>query len=378
MPIEKTPNGTYRARWREPGRTNPRSKSFKRLEDAERFLRGVLTDIDRGTYVGLPASSKTVATTAEDWLAAARRLRPSTRETYRRDLDRHVLPKLGALRLDRLTPEAIDSYLDGRLAAGAAPTSVARERRTISAMCTWAVRRGRLPLNPVDRTDPPAIPHREHRYLTAGEVEALATAIQPHRKEAGVPTLVGPGRFRALVLVGAWGGLRWSEMVGLRPDDVDGATLHVRSQLLQSRTTKEWYRATTKTAAGARRVVLPASVADELAEHMEAFAVDDGPQGPLVFPTQRGGPVTYSSWRTNHWGPALARAGVGRVRPHDLRHTAVALAVAAGAHPKTVQVRMGHSSIKVTLDTYGHLFPDLEDTLAVDLDALRRPGLVAA
>ena len=96
-----------------------------------------------------------------------------------------------------------------------------------------------------------------------------------------------------------------------------------------------------------------------------------------MFPNRAGNPPHPSSFNSNHWKPAKRRVGLEGVRFHDLRHTAVALAIAQGAHPKAIQARMGHSSVQVTLDRYGHLFPELDEAIAGG----SRPhlsGLVAA
>ena len=79
-----------------------------------------------------------------------------------------------------------------------------------------------------------------------------------------------------------------------------------------------------------------------------------------------------SSFTGQIFKPALRKAGIDdKARIHDLRHTAVALAIAAGAHPKAIQTRMGHASISVTLDRYGHLFPEIDERIAEGLNRLR-------
>ena len=83
----------------------------------------------------------------------------------------------------------------------------------------------------------------------------------------------------------------------------------------------------------------------------------------MVFANAAGNPLSASSFLTHHFSKAHVAAGVA-CRFHDLRHTSVALAIAAGAHPKAIQSRMGHSSINVTLDRYGHLFPELDEAIA--------------
>jgi integrase len=93
----------------------------------------------------------------------------------------------------------------------------------------------------------------------------------------------------------------------------------------------------------------------------------------LVFTTTRATPLHRGGFRLNHWLPALQRSGLVGLRVHDLRHTAVALAInLSNAHPKAVQVRFGHSSIQQTYDRYGHLFPQMDGLIAEDLDAAYR------
>lgn len=161
---------------------------------------------------------------------------------------------------------------------------------------------------------------------TAPEVERLADAIAP--------------RYRAWVLVAAYAGLRWSETVGLRRTDIAGPRITVTGQLIR-RADGRWHRDAPKTRAGRRTVTVDASIADELAAHLEAFTGPD--PGDLVFANQGGRPLNGPSFRSNVWLRALDGAGIEPgLRVHDLRHTAVALAVAVGAHPKAIQSRMGH------------------------------------
>jgi integrase len=347
MSVHKTPEGRWRVRWREPGDRNPRSRTFTRKTDATAFDHAIHTDLTRGTYTAPKRSTLTVSQMSDLWLESARNLRPSTIATYRRDLDRHILPVLGRRQLASLRAEHIDRYLSG---LNLAASSVARHYRTIRRMCAVAVERNLIASNPCDTVRPPKVEHHEMRFLTVAEVDLLADNIAP--------------RYRAWLLVAAWGGLRWSELAGLRPENVSGPTVRVVEQLLRG--PDGWYRQPPKSKAGVRAVTLPAHVADELAAHMIRWSTAD-----LVFPNQYGRPIG-PSFRGNVWARACKRAGL-EVRPHDLRHTAVALAIAAGAHPKAVQARMGHGSIAVTLDRYGHLFPSADVDVAAALDRLSRP-----
>lgn len=355
MSVERTKYGTWRARWRDAD-GKQRAQTFKRKVDADRFDRKVHVDLERGDYIDPKASQLTVRSMADEWIAGAMNLRAGGRETYERDLRRYILPELGDRRLATLTPARIDAFLAAELDAGLAPSSVHRHYRTLRRMLQVAVDKGRIARNPCDPVTPPYVAPSEMRFLDVAQVEALAARIG--------------ARYRAWVLVAAYGGLRWSELVGLRRRQVDAARVTVAGQLV--RRAGAWTWEEPKTRAGRRTITLPESVALEMKGHLDDFSAH-GPDG-LVFPNGVGSPLLGPSFTGNVFKPALKRAGLdGKVRIHDLRHTAVALAIAAGAHPKAIQARMGHASITVTLDRYGHLFPEMDEAIAVGLDAMR-PG----
>ena len=101
--------------------------------------------------------------------------------------------------------------------------------------------------------------------------------------------------------------------------------------------------------------------------------VRDGTPGPFVFCDTAGGPLRKSNLIRRSFHPLLDRAELPRIRFHDLRHTAATLLLTSGVHPKVVQERLGHSQISVTLDTYSHVVPSLQEAAAAELDALLQP-----
>jgi integrase len=356
---ERLRSGRFRIRYRDPwGRRV--SRTFDSAADARAHYRRVQGDIARGDYTDPRRARTTLAEWADEWLAGARRLSTGARETYRRDLDRYILPELGRIPLGRLDPATIDHYLTEKLAiavekpacSGLAPSSVHRHYRTLHRMLRVAVDRGLIARNPCGPVEPPRIPPVDRTVLDVDELDRLADAISP--------------RYRAWLLVMGYGGLRWSESIGLRRRHVDGARVEVVEQLVR-RSSGEWERVEPKTRSR-RTITLPAFVADELAGHLDRYSAP-GPDG-LVFCTRNGTPPTSSSFRSNVLGRALAKAELPRIRVHDLRHTAVSLAIAAGADPKASQARAGHSSIGVHLDTYGHLYPAADAAVAMALDDL--------
>jgi integrase len=184
----------------------------------------------------------------------------------------------------------------------------------------------------------------EMRFLSPGEVQSLADAVPP--------------RYRALILTAAYTGLRWGELVGLRAKRLDLAARRVTVTEALSEVRGDLTFKTPKTAASRRTVALPAPLVDVLADHLSAYpAVGNG----LVFTQPEGGPIRRTNFRQRVWLAAVAETVGPPMRFHDLRHSHAAWLIAQGEHPKTIQSRLGHASIKTTLDTYGHLMPGMDE-----------------
>lgn len=344
--VEKR-NGRYRARYRDP-LGKQRCETFTLKADAVRYLREMQVDIERGRWIDPAGADTPLAVWAEEFLSLARRLSPSTQETYARDLRRYVVPRFGEYRIGRLPSDEIENWLNDEIAAGLAPSSVHRHYRTLRRVLQVAVEKKKLLANPCDHVDPPRVPKREMVFLTWADAVELAESINE--------------RYRALIYLAVDSGMRWSELVGPRRVKVDLGRRKVRvtEQLIRLET-GEWLRKETKTSAGLRSITISSETASILAAHIERY-VEPGLDS-LVFPNQAGNPLISSSFWQHHFQKALETAGIV-CRFHDLRHTSVALAIAEGAHPKAIQTRMGHSSINVTLDRYGHLFPELDEAIA--------------
>lgn len=343
--VEHRGKHRYRARFRGPdGREG--SKTFRRRIDAERFLVSVESAKLKGEWIDPAAGKVGLREFAEEWLSTVAHLRPSTRNRYGSLLRVHILPALGKLPLAGIRPLDIQAFVSRVLDSGVSATTAHHAYRLLSEVLKAAQLDGRIGRNPAAGVSPPARTHQEQRYLTAEDVWALAEAFDP--------------RYRVLVLTGVYGALRWGELAGLRV---------TRLRLLQRRidiveTLVEVGSRLTfgppKT--GPRTVSIPGPLADEIARHLAEYPPgEDG----LVFTSPAGTPLRHANFYRREWCPALERAGLGPgLRIHDLRHTGVALAIAAGAHPKEIQELCGHSSIGTTLNVYGHLLEALQDRLA--------------
>jgi integrase len=177
-----------------------------------------------------------------------------------------------------------------------------------------------------------------------------------------------------LIVAAAYVGLRWGELAGLALDQVDllRRTIRVDRQLVEVGGAVHF--GPPKTRAGIRTVSLPAALGEILAEHFASPAVQSS---GLAFPGPKGAPLRRSNFR-RVWSKACSSAGLDGLVFHELRHTAAALAIAQGAHPVAIKERLGHSSITVTMDRYGGLFPRLEEAIGQGLDSVLRESLAAS
>jgi integrase len=280
-------------------------------------------------------------------------LRPSTRELYRRTARLHVLPHLGNRRLGAITESEIKGWIAKLQDDKVGAATIAAAYRLLRTVLNVAVSERIIARNPAAGIETPKLERDEMRFLTPAELGAIAEAV--------------PERYRALILLLGYGGLRIGEATALRVQNLD--LLRGRVQVVEAFSAVSSRLILGETKTGARRAVtLPRVVRDALEEHLSNRQhVSD-----LVFTTAKGQPISRHYFRASVWLPALKRAGIDRPWPrvHDLRHTSVALAIKAGAHPKAIQARAGHASISVTLDTYGHLFPGQDEELADRLDEL--------
>jgi integrase len=341
----------YRARYIAPdGRE--RSKSFAKKADAKNWLDAQEASKVTQTWTD-PALGRTLLRDwFDEWWATTTNLRASTAardETYIRG---YVLPSLGDAQLAALSQREVRGWVAELAARGLAPATVQKAYQLLGKLMAAAVDANMIAASPCRRVPLPRIEREEMRFLTPAEINRLADAI-------GV-------RYRALVLLGAYGGLRIGEMAGLRRGRVDLKRGMVEVVEIAVEVRGKLHTGPPKTRAGRRWIALPRIVVEALERHVPEGA---DPQG-WVFGSSQGAPLRVMNFRHWIWLPATKAAGLTGLRIHDLRHTAVALWIAAGANPKAVSARAGHASVSFTLDRYGHLYPEADVQLRDHLDAL--------
>lgn len=345
----KLPSGRYQACYRDASGSTRTAGTFRRKGDAQNAGDEEERKIRRGEWTDPELARVTVAGWAERWFPTKRDLRPSSRARLRGVLDTHILPAFGDMELRAV------SNLDVRDWIGTMPAPTAHKAYSaFHQMMRAAVADRRLRFNPCSDVPLPSVTPHEQRFLSRVEVELLADCIED--------------RFTALVLLGAYGGLRFGELAGLRRKRVDVLRGRVTVAETLSDVNGILSFGTPKTKRSRREVPLPRTVMRRIEAHLERYT---GPGADaLVFTGSKGALLRRSGFRRLRWQPATSAAGLEGLKFHELRHTFVALWIDAGANLKEVSTRAGHSSVAFTLDHYGHLYEDRSDQLADRLDDL--------
>jgi integrase len=256
------------------------------------------------------------------------------------------------MQLGRIKTVDIEQWLSRMTCEGLSPSRIRQAHQVLSASLTAAVRSQMLSRNPAAGVALPKKVQREMLIATPQEVTAIANAV--------------PERWGTLVYILGYCGLRVGEAIALRRLHVN--LLQGELSVAESATEVhgELIFGDTKNR-GRRLVAVPQFLRHRLERHMDAFTAPS--TEALVFTSTGGGPTRLSNFRSRIWKQALREAGVNpRLRIHDLRHVAASLLIAQGTHPKIIQEHLGHSSIAITMDRYGHLYPSARTQVAAALD----------
>ena len=369
--IRKLPSGRWQARYRgNDSVLRPAPHTFRTKGMAEQWLAGVEADLMRGSWTVPNPSSESVAVWAERWMATKLNLKPKTKADYDIRLRAYVLPRWGDTPISKITRGDIQAWVQELVANEAKPSTVRHAVGTLSRILNEAVIAGALAANPCQRISMPRELKRDIKPLTVEQVRALACEIEnPPVKLAGNGAApAGHHHFPEyglLVRLAAFSGLRAAEIAGLKVNavDLDNGVLRVTETL--SEVEGKLHTVPPKTYQ-ARAVPLPNFLIEELRAHITQL----GASKEYVFHSSSGVPLSWHNFYRRHFKPAVLRAGLPETtRFHDLRHTAAAFMIAANAHPRAIMERLGHSSVNVTLGTYGHLLPSLDEELTRKLNA---------
>lgn len=332
-----------------PRDRKPLRRTFTTLPDARAWRQETQVAVRRGLARG--PSPLTLREAAEAWLAAGagivrtrsgERYKPSSLRGYGEALNK-LLPELGHLRLTALTQNHVQDTVDRLVAAGFAPSSVRNTILPLRVIYRRAVARGEVAVNPTLKLSLPAVRGRPERVARPEEASALLNALTEGD--------------RALWATALFAGLRRGELLALDWEQVDFERRLIRIE-------RSWDRAAgvidPKSRAGRRRVPMPTTLRGMLLEHR--LRQGWGGEGP-VFGRERShpfDPATVVARARAAW----AAAGLTSIGLHECRRTYAAFVIAAGANAKSLSTYMGHSTITITLDRYGHLLAGNEQEAA--------------
>ncbi len=356
----------WQARYWHPDDPSKRiEKTFRTKQEASDWLVRQRAEILSGTHVDPRQADRPFRELADAWRETWIDLEPKTRAGYAAVLEKHLLPEFGNRRVSGLSTDVVQRYVKQLVESGLAPATVRSIYSVLRNALNSGVRMKMISANPCLGVRLPRGARQEMLCLTAAEVRELAESMDH------------PGH-RVLVYVAAYTGLRAGELHALRRRDVDPlrATLMVRQSLKEinsrhmSSADKGLIFGPTKTHEQ-RSIKLPHAINELLIAYLTRPSPGGNGPDDLVFVTQTGQPVRHGIFYRRFFKPAVRKALPATkhgLRFHDLRHTCVSMLIESGAHPKAIQEQLGHSSIQVTMDRYGHLLPGIADALAETLD----------
>jgi len=326
-------------------------------KEAEERLAEVLLEIRAGTFS--PARGTMLfKDLASLWFEnhAKLNVRPNTCYTYQGHLNKHLIPFFGNMKVSSITPAVVDRFKAEKLKQGLHRETINKSLTILGSIFRYAVKNRFLRYNIMQDVDKLRTTLEEKREDREREINILSPQEVLLLIKHTVP------KYRPLILTAVLTGMRQSELLALQWDDIDwnAGQVYVRRMVYRGRFFEP------KSRKSKRKVDMTPVLISVLKRWRLACPPS---KYNLVFPTQEGNPMNPANLRRRIFEPALRRAGLPRIRFHDLRHTYASLLILQGEHPKYIQAQMGHSSIKVTMDIYGHLMEGINIKATHRLDA---------
>jgi integrase len=353
----------FLGRDKETGARSWYNKTFHGTEtDAKKWLTMALRRRDMGEPI--EDTGRSLSSWLDEWLKMkAKTVRPRTLEIYTKNIERHVKPAIGNRKLSAVAAGDIQKLYSDL----AGKKMSAKTISLIHAMLTGSFRQAlRLELirkSPMMAVDPPRIPKKEMRAMTAEQAQAFLKAAdeRPHGCWLALLLATGcrPGESQAL---------KWGDL------NLQAGTVTIQRNLV--RLDKQWQFGEPKTASGRRTIPLSPGMVKRLSDHRRAqneVRLKAGPKWKahdLVFCNSTGEPYSVG-YLEKEWKKALAAAGLpATFRSYDARHTTATLLLQDKLSPKVVSERLGHANVNITLNVYGHVLPGMQEEATERLEKL--------
>lgn len=344
-------------------RKQKRFSGFDTKKEAQQAMTEKINEVNQGTYI--EPSKETFGDYVEKWFATRKKnLRPSSFNTYKYLIQKHIIPQLGKIPLADLNTFHIETFYD-RLQSGErnskplAASTIRKIHQVINPALQKAATKYKLiQENPAKEVELPKLEEKEMDYYTEEEARYL---LNNTRKNT---------RVHILFMLALSTGMRRGEILGLKWDDIDwkNKTLYVRRQLTTSNEFVD-----VKTKAARRSISLDDHTLEELKAHKSKQNEERLENGPayqnkenLIICTEIGSRYHPDNVKRT-WNRLFNRKDmeeIRKIRFHDLRHTHATLLLKQGVHVKIVSERLGHSSVRTTLDKYSHVIPGLQEAAA--------------
>ncbi|MDI9261270.1 site-specific integrase [Alicyclobacillus sendaiensis] len=358
--LERDANGKRRRKW---------FGGYKTKKEAQAALVQKLHELQTGQFI--EESDITIAEFLQQWLEHKRsQVRPATLRSYEWHIRRHILPYIGHIKVSKLTPSILQNlYItlqkaprhDGK-PGSVSNRSILHAHLVLHEALERAVRWGIIPRNVCDLVDPP---RPQKVDIQVWDIEHVNRFLLAARND----------RYYIAFLLAITTGMRKGEILGLRWIDIDFASKLITVRQNLSFVHGQIYFLEPKTARGRRAVALSDPIIEALKRHREIQDAERHRAGVLyedhglVVQTELGHPVTPRALDRS-WYSLLKQCDVPKIRFHDLRHTHATLLLKQGVHPKIVSERLGHANIGITLDTYSHVLPNLQQSAIEQLSEL--------
>jgi len=332
-------------------------------KDTEKRLAELLHQLDTGAY--MKPGKTTVADYLNQWLVeyVKPNLSPRGFERYQGIITKHLIPNFSNIPLTQLRPEHLQKHYTSWLNNGLSARTVRYHHAVIHKALQVALTWGLVSRNVADGVNVPRIRRNEMQTWDEHEIFRFLEAAKD-------------SPYYVLFYTALFTGMRRSELLALRWQDID----FIFSQVYVNRSLHHlkdgsYVFTQTKSAKSRRTIALSPSAILTLREYKENQVLERAMLGiplkddDLIFSTLEGNPLRPNTI-TRSWTTLAARAGVKVIRLHDARHTHASLMLKQGIHPKIVQERLGHASIQMTLDTYSHVVPGLQQAAAESFDKI--------
>jgi integrase len=347
------------------------SHNGKTRQECQQWLKETIKQIDNGlTY---NASQIKVSDFLEDWLTSIKSsIKPGSYYQYDMTIHTHILPYIGMIFLKELRLDQIQKLYNKKLETGTGKSTIDIMHRVLHQAFKHAVVLRIIPYNPTDGVIVPKQKRKEMKFYNETQVSQLLMAVKETRNEA-------------LYQMEISSGMRESELLGLKWSDVDwkNRTISISRQLVHNHTnskSKDEYFGSLKTDSSNRTISLGDYTVEKLRDHMKIQDIERKEstkrgkwiEHDLIFPSKYGTPMNQGNLLLS-FRNITRHAGLPEIRFHDLRHTAATLMLNHGVPVIVVSKRLGHSSVSITLDVYGHLIPSAQEGVGNLMDDLITP-----